>query len=116
MSALMRVCQENGVYPTDIPRLMEETKRFEQSMAKVMLERRLFVTKKGYIGAAPLSSQVGDVVYVLAGGHVPFVLRKKPGGQKSAPLRLVGECYVHGLMQGEALRWKDFFWEDVQIL
>ena len=116
MSALMRVCQENGVYPTDIPRLMEETKRFEQSMAKVMLERRLFITKKGYIGAAPLSSQVGDVVYVLAGGHVPFVLRKKPGGQKGAPLRLVGECYVHGLMQGEALRWKDFFWEDVQIL
>jgi len=68
-------------------------------MAKVMLERRLFVTKKGYIGAAPLSSQVGDVGMSLPGGMSHLFYRKKLGGQKGAPLRLVGECYIHGLIK-----------------
>lgn len=40
----------------------------------------------------------GDVVCVLFGNKVPFCLR--PMGRRYL---LVGECYVHGLMKGEAM-------------
>jgi hypothetical protein len=42
--------------------------------------------------------EVGDVGCVLFGGKMPFCLR--PQGHYYL---LVGECYVHGLMAGEAI-------------
>jgi len=51
---------------------------------------------------------VGDEVWVIAGADVPMVLRQRGGGKWS----LVGECYVHGIMKGEAVR--DFGGGNVQ--
>ena len=53
----------------------------------------------GHIGIGPPTMQTGDVVAVLFGGYTPFVLRPDEGGQWS----LVGECYVQGIMEGEAV-------------
>jgi len=61
--------------------------------------RRLFRTQKGYLGVGPQSLEVGDVVVVLPGAGVPFVLRTAGDGR----WRLIGEGYVHGIMHGEAL-------------
>ena len=47
----------------------------------------------------PKVMEKGDVVCVLFGGKMPFVLRPWNDGK----FLLVGECYVHGFMQGEAL-------------
>jgi hypothetical protein len=55
------------------------------------------VTAKGYIGLGPPEVQDGHLVTVLLGGQVPFILSKQ-----QEKFRLVGECYVHGLMDGEA--------------
>jgi hypothetical protein len=44
--------------------------------------------------------QVGDVVAVLFGARVPFVLRQQQDGR----YRLIGDCYVHRMMDGEAIR------------
>ena len=38
--------------------------------------RVLITTKNGYMGLAPLSSQVGDIVAVLVGQTFPFILRR----------------------------------------
>lgn len=59
------------------------------------------VTAKGYYVLGPEDMQEGDVVTVLHGGQTPFVLRRR--GDQSGWI-LVGECYVHGLMNGEALK------------
>ena len=61
--------------------------------------RTLFVTQTGYIGLGPLTMQPTDMVCVLLGCSVPVVIRRE------APNRyaLVGECYMHGIMDGEAL-------------
>lgn len=61
--------------------------------------RRFFVTRSGYMGLGPNSMQRGDKVFVFPGGDVPFVLRASETGR----YRLVGEAYVHGMMNGEAL-------------
>lgn len=62
------------------------------------LYRRLFVTERGYIGLGPQEMQVGDRVYLVRGSRTPLMFRAGDVGQ----WRLVGDCYVCGIMQGEA--------------
>lgn len=66
--------------------------------------RRVMVLADGKVGLGPAAAREGDAVVVLFGGVVPFVLREceGPGGGKRW-WRLVGECFVPGLMQGEAV-------------
>jgi hypothetical protein len=60
--------------------------------------RTLFVTQSGYIGLGPLTMQPTDMICVLLGCSVPVVIRNEaPNGHV-----LVGECYMHGIMDGEA--------------
>lgn len=56
--------------------------------------RRIFVTSNGYIGLGTRDTQPGDTACILEGGLKPYVLR----GQSDHWL-MVGECYVHGVMQ-----------------
>lgn len=60
--------------------------------------RRFLVLDTGYIGLAPLEAESGDHVFIIPGVSVPFVLREENGG-----LRLVGECYVQNVMDGEVM-------------
>ena len=64
--------------------------------------RSMAITTQGYIGAMPPDVQVGDLVCVLFGCSVPVVLRKR--GEDS--YSFVGECYVHGFMDAEAIAFQ----------
>ncbi|KAI0402997.1 heterokaryon incompatibility protein-domain-containing protein [Xylaria palmicola] len=62
-------------------------------------EGRVFArTGSGYYVLGPAALEAGDIVCVLFGSKVPFCLRPMGGRYL-----LVGECYVHGLMKGEAV-------------
>jgi hypothetical protein len=61
--------------------------------------RRMIRTESGYIGLAVGAAQIGDYVYLFKGARMPFLVRSTSTG-----LRLVGDCYIHGVMQGE--RWQ----------
>ena len=78
------------------------------------LNYRFFVTSTGSPALGPIALQEGDTVALLRGGNVPYVLRKCT----DYPQRLyhfVGECYVHGAMDGEVCPPnKD--WEKVTII
>jgi len=63
-------------------------------------KRRLFRTDTGLLGLGPIDMEVGDGVWILAGGGTPFVLR---GASRDATYQLLGEAYVHGIMHGEAV-------------
>lgn len=60
--------------------------------------RKFARTEKDYYVLGPKVMEKGDIICVLFGGKMPFCLR---------PWRnqylFVGECYVHGLMDGEAM-------------
>ncbi|KAK4108829.1 hypothetical protein N656DRAFT_783790 [Canariomyces notabilis] len=120
-AARTAVLGEYNIQPDELPRLSAEHGMFLRSVTEVMLDRRLFVTEEGYIGAGPLSAEVGDSVYVLAGGHVPLVLRRRVegDGDESFQFAVVGDCYVHGIMQGEALgealESEVFCWTDIRL-
>ena len=61
-----------------------------------MFHRRLLTTRKGYVGLAHAQSEIGDMICVLEGCTVPMILRPCNRG-----FRLVGDAYVHGVMNGE---------------
>jgi hypothetical protein len=58
-------------------------------------------TKKGYMCMVPPMSKVGDSICLIYGVWVPFVLRASVEDPKR--YQLVGDSYVHGIMDGEAL-------------
>ncbi|KAH6638328.1 hypothetical protein C7974DRAFT_158905 [Boeremia exigua] len=78
--------------------------RFYMNISANVIERRFFITTGGDLGLGPLAMQEGDLVVVLFGGTVPFVLRPLGDGQH---FRLVGEAYVHAIMGGQAVEnWR----------
>ena len=72
---------------------------YQASLAYIAPHRKFFTTEKGFIGLGPRSMRRGDSVCILSGGAVPFILRKVQDHYK-----LIGESYVHGIMEGEAIR------------
>ncbi|KAH8589759.1 heterokaryon incompatibility protein-domain-containing protein [Bisporella sp. PMI_857] len=58
------------------------------------------ITSQGFMGRVPHGTQPGDVVAVFLGAKVPFVLRKHRSEDRYF---FVGECYIHGIMEGEVM-------------
>jgi hypothetical protein len=74
--------------------------------------RRFFATAAGYFGLGP-AAITGENIFccILFGATVPFLLQKH-----GDVYRLVGEAYVHGVMDGEAIEmWKRGELEEVDI-
>ena len=55
---------------------------------------------RGYMALVNIQGEVEDKIFVLFGGSMLYVLRPKDD-----KYILIGECYVHGLMDGEAMRY-----------
>jgi Heterokaryon incompatibility protein (HET) len=64
----------------------------------ITLFRRLIRTQQKFLGICSKHAQPGDRICILFGSQVPFVLR--PAG---AFWEVIGEAYIHGIMDGEAL-------------
>lgn len=72
---------------------------FSEDLQSNCIGRTLFATENGYLGLGDNALEPGDLVCVLLGGRTPYVLRPA-GGNK---YKFLGECYLHGIMYGEAL-------------
>jgi hypothetical protein len=70
-----------------------------QAAKKYCKGRSLLRTHNNELGLGPDTTQPGDIIAVLLGGRGAFVLRPS----SNAHFEMVGECYVHGYMSGEAL-------------
>ncbi|XP_014554397.1 hypothetical protein COCVIDRAFT_28549 [Bipolaris victoriae FI3] len=60
--------------------------------------RRLGRTRSGWLCLLPAHVQAGDKLILLKGANVPFVVRQRKDGY----WLIVGDAYVHGIMQGQA--------------
>jgi Heterokaryon incompatibility protein (HET) len=92
------------------------TLAFEMASSAIMASRRLFVTESNdlgtkYLGIGAQSAQVGDQVWILPGARVPFILRPCQNGW----YQLVGEAYVHSIMEGEAVASGSLKFEDIVL-
>jgi hypothetical protein len=76
---------------------------FLRRVQSVIWNRKFLISKfHDWIGLAPIASEVGDVLCILYGCSVPVVLRPHSLDGKNF-WHLVGECYLHGMMNGEAV-------------
>ena len=86
-------------------------KRYRDNAAVVCNQRKFFFTHRGFFGLGPGALRKGDRLAVLLGSDVPFVIREaEPDAldptmpvPHDTKFKLVGECFVHGLMQGQAV-------------
>jgi hypothetical protein len=64
--------------------------------------RRLMTTTNGYLRLSPVKAEKGDIICILLRSSRPIILR--PSGERYL---IVGDCYVQGIMEGEAMAWLD---------
>jgi hypothetical protein len=77
----------------------ETHKYIEASIDRWSSKRCFCITNSGALACVPKATRHGDIICVLFGGEVPYVLRPTGTGR----FLVVGECYVHGIMKGESL-------------
>jgi hypothetical protein len=70
--------------------------------------RRFARTEKEHIGLVPSHTEVGDEIVALRGGQVLYVVRALPNqgplSSDDSMYKFVGESYLHGGIDGEAVR------------
>lgn len=77
-------------FPSDMHQMLGEILRIND--CKVPL-----ITKKGRLGISAMTVEEGDIVVLVSGVQMPFILR--PTGTRYL---VVGEAYIDGIMDGEA--------------
>jgi hypothetical protein len=55
-----------------------------------------------FLGLVPESAEPSDIICILYSCSVPVVLRRVETSDGVVYHQLIGECYVHGMMDGEA--------------
>lgn len=70
---------------------------FRDSMFNFFDGRSAFMTSMSQFGLGPGGMEVGDQVWFLKGGKVPFILRPLQNGN----FELIGEAFFYGFMRGE---------------
>jgi hypothetical protein len=71
---------------------------FLRSTTRFRNTRYVFQTSNRYLGLGPPLMQEGDLICILSGCSVPFILRVE-----GSHYLLVGPCFVMGIMDGEAV-------------
>lgn len=87
---------------------------FEEAMLTTVLGRSFVIGGDGYFGLAPKEAQVGDEIWVLHGGRLPFLLRRKSADESEETRRIIGDCFIHEIMDGRAKEGENS-WEDVLL-
>ncbi|KAK5207545.1 hypothetical protein LTR72_007193 [Exophiala xenobiotica] len=111
----------------DVPSSSPFLGDFVSRMQAVVEGRRLALTQvRGAEGerdvprlaVVPDNTRRGDFIAVLYGCSVPVVLRPAEGAdaEEQREYQLIGECYVHGMMNGEALDSADLAEDEREML
>ena len=102
---------EENIFDATMSEHYAKAKVFDQVHGNAISGKRLFTTRRGFIGLAPSRTAPEDIVCILKGSTVPFILRQ--AGERYV---LVGECYCHGIMYGEAMQKSDIRMREFSIV
>jgi hypothetical protein len=116
------------------PPSMCEIETFKMQMNAALIGRKFAITEMGYMALVSDYAEVGDRIAIVLGARIPFVLREtandigdcriqylhkntdsdakihfaKREDQPKIIMQVVGDCYVHEIMEGQALKFKHF--------
>ena len=78
--------------------------KFVHRVQDVVVGRRRVNTERGRLGLAPYLTKKRDLVCILFGCSVPVLLRPHQDAYTGQEyFQFIGESYIHGIMDGEAL-------------
>ncbi|KAK7222795.1 hypothetical protein V2G26_010798 [Clonostachys chloroleuca] len=82
-------------------------------------KKKVFLTEEGYLGIASREIRDQDEIFILPGSAVPIVLRpinlNNSVKDEKAHYKVVGDCFIHGFMDGEAINNASFKMQDLVI-
>jgi hypothetical protein len=78
--------------------------------------RRFAITQKGYFALVPRGTREEDMIVVFEKACVPFVVRKASDDGAGRQHELLGEAYVHGIMQGEVMGMVESAFQDITLV
>ncbi|TFB00852.1 hypothetical protein CCMA1212_007544 [Trichoderma ghanense] len=98
-----------------LPEILHKWPAYVKLITITMRGRSLVLTDSGYIGICDDSVRTGDFVGILSDTRIPFILRRKGhalslvtkeacplSNEREGVFELLGDAYVHALMNGEA--------------
>ena len=95
-----------------------EANIFDSFVQNASLGRSMVKLKEGHIGFGPEETRQGDIVAIIQGGRVPYVLREVRAGDGHGDsrgiYRLLGDSLIHQVMLGEALD-ENSVWETILL-
>ena len=80
---------------------------------RMALHRRFCLSREGRIGWVPYAAQEGDIVSLMRGSPVPVIIRPV---QRENSYLMIGQCYIHGIMDGEAVAGKEDQFRRIQLV
>ncbi|KAK3386781.1 hypothetical protein B0H63DRAFT_447687 [Podospora didyma] len=80
-----------------------DTAAVRQSMEARTKMRKLIVTSSGLLGLAPVTTRPEDVVIVIPGHGKPIIARKSFTANDQDFWYIIGEAYIHGMMEAQKL-------------
>lgn len=87
---------------------------FDDMFDHLYVDRRMFISEKGYLGTAPWTAVEGDAIMLVAGGNVPYVFRRSD--MREPAWQLIGEAYCHGFMFGEGMEMEGIRFKTVKVI
>ncbi|KAK1237024.1 hypothetical protein MKX07_000446 [Trichoderma sp. CBMAI-0711] len=79
---------------------------FKTWVMQMVRPQAIFITDNGYIGLGPPNVKPGQGLWIVGGCRVPVILNLLPTTSKQeseASLSFHSECFVYGIMKGEAV-------------
>jgi hypothetical protein len=83
-------------------------------MDKAVHNHGVFWTTNWYVRLGPTTTLLDDDVFIILGVRKPFLMRsagqlnlRDEGAGSGMRFAVIGECYVHGIMDGECARAAD---------
>ena len=87
----------------DIPGAgIEKHDTMKAALETATLNRHFAISHLGYIGLVSQYAHAGDLICIILGAVTPYVLRPIESAGEIC-YELVGDCYIHGLMDGEGM-------------
>lgn len=103
-----------GLYAIDADALKQQN-IFETTLDRIYKDRRIFRTKRHkLLGIGSRTLRCGDMVMLIAGIETPYVLRRV--SQSPSHFSMLGSCYIRGIMEGEALKFTDTYFNEYIIV
>lgn len=78
----------------------------ERWTQQIIQPQALFITSSGKFGVGPRDVQPGQEVWIVGGSRIPLILKPQPSCISETGCKdftLLGECFVYGIMKGEAV-------------